>query len=145
MNRNKKQLISARQKCVDAKIGETIACPSCGTQHVKKSYQSVFCKSKGGTVCKDNYWNNVDQNKRCNTTRISPASAAWMESSKRNFSLFGVDAPNIVGGSGKITGITSEGYRIMDGIAYDKWDDPVYRVDPNENDHPFSSDALGQW
>jgi len=78
MNRNKQKLIQARQKCIDAKIGETIVCPSCGTQHVKKSYQSVFCKSKGGTKCKDNYWNNVDPSKRCNTTRISPASAACL-------------------------------------------------------------------
>ena len=78
MERNAKKLSSARQKCVDAKIGETITCPSCGTPHVKKSYQSVFCKSKRGTKCKDNYWNNVDPSKRCNTTRISPASARYL-------------------------------------------------------------------
>jgi hypothetical protein len=78
MNNNKKKLIEARQKCIDAKVGETIICPSCGTQHVKKSYQSLFCKSKGGTKCKDNYWNNVDQSKRCNTTRISPANARYL-------------------------------------------------------------------
>lgn len=78
MNKNKKMLIEARQNCLDAKIGEVIVCPSCGTEHVKKSYQSVFCKTKKGTKCKDNYWNNVDPSKRCNTTRISPASASWM-------------------------------------------------------------------
>jgi hypothetical protein len=77
MNNNKKKLIEARQKCIDAKVGEEIVCPSCGTKHVKNSYQTVFCKSKGGTKCKDNYWNNVDQSKRCNTTRISPANAAY--------------------------------------------------------------------
>jgi len=77
MNKGKQKLIQAKQKCLDAKIGDTIVCPSCGTSHVKKSYQSVFCKSKGGTKCKDNYWNNVDPSKRCNTTRISPANSAY--------------------------------------------------------------------
>jgi len=78
MIKNRKKLIDARKKCMDAKVGETIVCPSCGTEHVKKSYQSVFCKTKGRTRCKDNFWNNVDSNKRNNITRISPASAAWM-------------------------------------------------------------------
>ena len=144
MNNNKKKLIEARQKCKDAKVGDEIVCPSCETKHTKKSYQSVFCQTKGGTVCKDNYWNNVDQNKRNNKTRISPASAVWMSSQERNFKLFGVDAPNVIGGSGRISGITSEGYRIMDGVAYDEWDEPVYNVDPNEDAHPFSSEGLGQ-
>ena len=53
-------------------------------------------------------------------------------------------APSVVGGSGIVTGITDEGYRIMDGTAYDKFDSPVYDVDPNEDDHPFSSEGLGQ-
>lgn len=43
-------------------------------------------------------------------------------------------APNVVGGSGVVTGRTSEGYKIMDGIAYDEFDDPIYTVDPNEDD-----------
>lgn len=77
MNKNKKKLIQARQECLDAKIGQEITCPSCSTKHIKKSYQSVFCKSKGGTRCKDNYWNNVDPSKRNNTTRISPANARY--------------------------------------------------------------------
>lgn len=77
MNRNKKKLIAAREACQSAKIGENISCPSCGTEFVKKSYQSVFCKSKKGTKCKDNFWNNVDSSKRNNRTRISPASAAY--------------------------------------------------------------------
>ncbi len=102
MNRNANKLKDARAKCQEAKVGETIACPSCGTMHVKKSYQSVFCKSKSGTVCKDNYWNNVDPDKRCNTTRISPASAAWMER---------VDSDDF---------------------------------NPDDYEHPFSSEALGQ-
>lgn len=60
-----------------AKTGETICCPSCGTDFVKDNYQQAFCRTKGGTVCKDKYWNTVTPGKRNNTTRISPASAAW--------------------------------------------------------------------
>ena len=50
------------------------------------------------------------------------------------------NTPSVVGGSGRVTGYTSEGYRIMNGIAYNEWDEAVYNVDPNEdaNDH-------GQW
>jgi len=78
MNKNKKTLIAKYNACQSAKIGTEIVCPSCNTTHVKKSYQSVFCKSKGGTKCKDNYWNNVDPSKRDNRTRISPANASFM-------------------------------------------------------------------
>lgn len=59
-----------------------------------------------------------------------------------------INAPNIVGGSGKISGYTSEGYRIMDGVAYDEFDDPVYDVDPYDDTHPFDmGDAgdKGEW
>lgn len=38
-------------------------------------------------------------------------------------------APSIVGGSGVVSGYTSEGYRIMDGMAYDEFDAPVYDID----------------
>ena len=61
-----------------AKVGEEVICPSCGTHFVKKYYHQAFCQTKGGTTCKDYYWNNVTPNKRNNTTRISPASAAWL-------------------------------------------------------------------
>jgi len=146
MNRSKKKLVEARFKCQQAKVGEEITCPSCGTKHIKTSYQSVFCKTKGGTKCKDNYWNNVDPSKRCNTTRISPASAAWLMSEERNLKMFGMTSPSVVGGSGKISGITSEGYRIMDGIAYDEFDAPVYSVsEGDDNEHPFSGEGMGQW
>ncbi len=60
-----------------AKVGEECICPSCKTKFVKTNYQQAFCKSKGGTICKDFYWNNVTPTKKCNITRISPASAAW--------------------------------------------------------------------
>jgi hypothetical protein len=52
----------------------------------------------------------------------------------KNYLRFGQSAPNIIGGSGIISGITSEGYRIMDGVAYDEWDAPVYDVGIGEYD-----------
>ena len=118
-----------------AKVGDECVCPSCGTKFIKTNYQQAFCKSKGGTICKDKYWNTITPEKRCNTTRISPASAAFMgNNSNRNWALFGCNAPNVVGGSGRIDGVTSEGYRIMDGIAYDEFDDPVYNVGLYDDD-----------
>lgn len=108
-----------------AKVGEECTCPACGTVFVKKSWQQKFCKSKRGTKCKDKYWNNVDPEKRCNTTRISPASAAWMSRENR------------------VTGYTSEGYRIIGGVAYDEFGDPVYNFDPYENIHPLDLDDVG--
>ena len=63
----------------EAKISEIIICPSCNTKHIKTHYNTVFCKSNIKTVCKDYYWNNVTETKRCNTTRISPANAAFIE------------------------------------------------------------------
>lgn len=80
MNKTKKKLITKYQACQSAKIGTDIVCPSCNTTHVKKAYNSVFCKSKGGTKCKDYYWNNVDPSKRDNRTRISPANALYYNS-----------------------------------------------------------------
>lgn len=62
-----------------AKTGSLCVCPSCNTSFTKLSYQQVFCKSKPLTQCKDKYWNTVDPNKRNNTTRISPASQAFLE------------------------------------------------------------------
>lgn len=135
MIKSKKKLIAARNKCKDAKIGEEISCPSCGTNFKKKAYNSVFCKSKRGTKCKDNFWNNVDENKRNNRTRISPASARWMASEERNLKKFGRTSPSVVGGFGRISGVTSEGYVIMDGTAYNEFDEPVYDVDPAAGDY----------
>ena len=45
----------------EAKTGSNIVCPSCGNIHKKTTYQKVFCNS---TICKDHYWNNVDNRKR---------------------------------------------------------------------------------
>lgn len=92
MNKKQKKLIEAKEKCTLAKIGSEITCPSCQTKFLKKSYNSVFCKTKGKTVCKDYYWNNVDEKKRNNTTRISPANQRYYvnvilekEATKRGF------------------------------------------------------------
>lgn len=60
-----------------SKVGDKCKCPSCNTDFIKDNYQQAFCKSKKGTVCKDKYWNTVTPEKRNNTTRISPANAAW--------------------------------------------------------------------
>lgn len=62
-----------------AKVGSECKCPSCGTIFIKSNYQQSFCKSKPWTQCKDKYWNTVDPSKRNNTTRISPASAAFLQ------------------------------------------------------------------
>lgn len=113
------------------KVGEECVCPSCKTKFIKKSYQQAFCKTKGGSVCKDKYWNTVTPTKRNNTTRISPANASWKSTQDALY------APNVVGGSGKVTGHTSEGYRIMDGIAYDEFDNPMYLVSEDDDNHPF--------
>ena len=90
----------------NSKVGDGCICPSCNSRFTKTHYAQIFCKSKSGTKCKDKYWNTVDPKKRCNTTRISPASAAW--SAKQE--------------------LTYE-----DGF------------DPDQEEHPFSSEALGQW
>ena len=56
-----------------------------------------------------------------------------------NRKRFGKSAPNIVNGSGRISAITSEGYRVMDGVAYDEWDSPIYNIDKYEDYH-FSNE-----
>lgn len=63
----------------EAKVGTTCICPSCSTKFVKEVYQQAFCKTKSGTKCKDKYWNTVTPEKRCNTTRISPANQDWRD------------------------------------------------------------------
>lgn len=110
----------------NAKVGEKCICPSCGTSFMKTSYQQAFCKSKKGTVCKDKYWNTVTPSKRNNTTRISPASADWMS---RHNSKNHSKVPR-----------TSEGYKIINGTAYNEFDEPVYDVNPYEDSHNH-----GQW
>lgn len=43
-------------------------------------------------------------------------------------------AVNEIGDNGKFKGRTSEGYRIFGNTAYDEWGEPIYEVDPNEDD-----------
>lgn len=88
----------------EKKVGDRCICPSCNTQFVKGNYQQIFCKTKGGTICRDKYWNTVTPTKRNNTTRISSANRRWLENRDRMVS-----------------------YRYY------------------EDEHPFSSDGLGQW
>lgn len=73
-----------------ANVGEKCVCPVCLTQFIKTSYQQAFCKTKPGTQCKDKYWNTVTPTKRNNTTRISPARAAWLED-KEEFNMYADD------------------------------------------------------
>jgi len=65
-------------------VGDICYCPACGQPFKKRSYQQVFCKTKPKTQCKDKYWNTVTPHKRNNTTRISPASAAWLDRMARS-------------------------------------------------------------
>jgi hypothetical protein len=60
-----------------AKLKEELVCPSCNSTFIKTHYAQAFCKTKNGTKCKDKYWNTVTPEKRNNTTRISPANAAY--------------------------------------------------------------------
>jgi len=58
----------------NSKVGESCICPSCNMKFIKKYYQQAFCQTRGGTICKDFYWNLITPTKRNNKTRISPAS-----------------------------------------------------------------------
>ena len=77
MNNKKKSLKALYTTAKEAKVGTQAKCPSCGTMFEKTNYQQAFCKTQGGTVCKDNFWNNMTPSKRNNTTRISPANARF--------------------------------------------------------------------
>lgn len=114
----------------EAKVGEVCICPSCGTKFIKTNYQQAFCKSRSGTKCKDKYWNLVTPEKKCNTTRISPASLSYVASQD----VIREARQNIKEESyyGTFKGkYTSEGYKMFiksDGTytAVDEYDEPVY-------------------
>jgi len=74
---NISKLKLAYLKSKNARVGMDCICPSCQTQFFKTHSQQAFCKTKSGTKCKDRYWNTVTPDKRCNTTRISPANARY--------------------------------------------------------------------
>lgn len=79
MNKSRIQSLKSKyQNAKSAKVGDMCKCPSCGEKFVKDNHQQAFCKTRPGTKCKDYYWNNVTPDKRNNKTRISPASAAYM-------------------------------------------------------------------
>ncbi|QFR55839.1 hypothetical protein JC221_193 [Yersinia phage JC221] len=44
-----------------AKVGTTIICPVCKTEHIKTTYHKVFCSNgkKGSKDCKSRYWNTI--------------------------------------------------------------------------------------
>ena len=64
------------------KVGEICRCPACNTKFTKEHYQQTFCKTKGGTVCKDKYWNTIIPTKRNNMSRISPANYEYQYNNK---------------------------------------------------------------
>lgn len=119
-------------------------CDNCGTaykadtRNLKRGWGlccSKSCAAKKREMSKPGY--DPEKVKRNNVRRANWNDPEHMpDDVKRdlNFRRFGEDAPSIVGGSGLITGMTSEGYRIMDGTAYDEFDSPVYDVDPHEDD-----------
>lgn len=77
MNKSKMQILYNKNK--NQVVGDLCFCPSCGLEFIKETYQQVFCSSSvnKSRKCKDLYWNTIDENKRNNKTRISPASARW--------------------------------------------------------------------
>lgn len=82
----------------------------------------------------------VARNNRIRSGKMIPSDYEHISQSRKkflNWKRFQVTAPNVGFGSGVVSGITSEGYRIMDGVAYDEWDEPVYTVDEYDDTHPF--------
>lgn len=53
------------------KVGDLCVCPSCGTKFTKNSYQQVFCKTKPKTICKDTYWNEINDNRNKRMSDLS--------------------------------------------------------------------------
>ena len=47
----------------NTKVGETLVCPICGSEFVKKSYQHVYCSLH----CKDKRHNMINSNRHKNT------------------------------------------------------------------------------
>lgn len=66
-------------------------------------------------------------------------AASAREKSKPGYDPKRVEANNIRreawNDGGKVSGYTSEGYRIIDGVAYDKFDEPIYDVDTAAGDY----------
>ena len=48
-----------------------IACPSCGTPQVKRTYNQLFCRpERGQRACKDVYWNTLRPSERSGRTSV---------------------------------------------------------------------------
>lgn len=54
-----------------AKVGALLLCPTCGRRFIKRSYQNVFCGTRGkggkknkGVLCKDTYHNSISEKRR---------------------------------------------------------------------------------
>lgn len=85
----------------------------------------------------------VARNNRIREGRMTVRDWSFLSKDRQRYltyKMWGCDAPNIIGSSGMITGITSEGYRIMDGTAYNEFDQPMYDYDEFEdNDYGWDS------
>lgn len=124
---------------------------NCDNQSCKKEYLadsrnlkrgwglccSKSCAAKNREKAKPSYnIETVERNNRIREGKMTTEDFKSLPLHRQmylNQKFFGEDAPNVHGGSGRISGITSEGYRIMDGVAYDEWDEPVYNVSEGED------------
>lgn len=97
-------------------------------------------------VCSKNY--NADERniKRGWGLCCSKSCAAKKrEKSKPGYNLDRVNANNFRRETWNLTHKrTSEGYKIINGVAYDEYDEAVYTVQPWHDEHPFSEDAFNQ-
>jgi len=127
-------------------------CDNCGNEYHAKTADikrgwgkccSKSCSAKKREKARPNYnIQTVERNNRIREGKMTDEDFASLPVHRQiylNNKMFGEIAPSVFG-SGRISGITSEGYRIMDGVAYDEFDEPVYNVDPYEDDY-----GHGQW
>jgi len=122
----------------------TRKCDNCGkeykadTRNLNRGWGlccSKSCAAKNREKSKPSYDSErVAQNNIKRANWNNPQEMPEIVKINANLKRWGKTAPSIVGGSGIITGITSEGYRVMDGVAYDEFDDPIYDVGIGEYD-----------
>lgn len=60
LSERRDQMAAAYQAARQTKTGSRIECPACQRELIKRSYQHVFCRSKGKGNCKDFFWNQLD-------------------------------------------------------------------------------------
>lgn len=133
-------------------------CDNCGkpydadTRNLKRGWGrccSKSCAAKKREKAKPGY--NpivVERNNRIRSGRMTEEDFNSLSQSRQdylNVKRFGRTAP-MVFGSRKIQGITSEGYTVVGGVAYDEFGDPVYNVsevgeyDPGDSEYYESKD-----